>query len=81
MSELKSEALEDYEWREYEWCDPKAEYGIRIYRISKPVRLYWRDGGSTHRILEDNGVVHIVPAPPVSVIRYKKVDGAEPVKF
>lgn len=43
-------------WREY-------DFGDRVYRIDAPVRLFWREGGTTHRVLDASGVAHCVPAP------------------
>ena len=43
-------------WREY-------DFGGRAYRIEHPIRLYMRPGGSTHRVVTDDGVAHCVPAP------------------
>ena len=43
-------------WREY-------DFGDRVYRIDDPVQLMFRQGGSTHRILDGSGVVHCLPAP------------------
>ena len=48
------------EWREYDLPGrPEA------YRIAHPVALLFRDGGSTHRIIDRSGVAHCVPAPGV----------------
>jgi hypothetical protein len=44
-------------WREY-------DFGGRVYRIHNPVALYFRKGdGTTHRIVDSEGIVHCVPAP------------------
>jgi hypothetical protein len=68
--------LTDEVWREY-------DFGGRVYRILAPKELYFRDGGTTHRILDTWGVVHCVPAPGVNgcVLRWQVVEGAEPVRF
>lgn len=59
------------EWREY-------DFGGRTYRIDGPVALYYRDGGSTHRVVDAAGVTHCVPAPGSEgcVLRWKGKDGA-----
>lgn len=44
------------EWREY-------DFGGRVYRIDAPRSLYTRDGGATHRVVDERGVTHCVPAP------------------
>lgn len=46
-------------WREYDFKD-------RIYRINNPVSLYIRPGGTTHRIVDSEGITHCVPAPGVN---------------
>lgn len=54
---LKTIELKGVEtWREYDW------HG-RVYRIQRPVRVQYRDGGATHRVTDMDGVVHCVPAP------------------
>lgn len=48
--------IEDEAWREYDWAG-------RVYRIEKPVALYYRRGGTTHRVVDATGITHCVPAP------------------
>lgn len=58
--------LSNEEWREYDWeyLDTRGQLTRRIYRIVKPQRLYYRRGGTTHRVVDTIGqVVHLVPAP------------------
>ncbi len=43
-------------WREYEWMD-------HVYRIDLPKSLFYRIGGTTHRVVDDKGVTHCLPAP------------------
>jgi len=73
---LKISPLDDEEYREY-------AFGGRIYRIVNPKTLYHRPGGSTHRVLDSDGVVHCVPAPGQGdcVLRWKPRDSANPVQF
>lgn len=54
------------EWREY-------DFGGRVYRIVKPVTVEFRQGGETHRVTTDDGIVHCTPAPGVNgcVLRWK----------
>ena len=75
-SDLKKYDLSDEQWREYDW-------GGRIYRIYEPVCLYIRPGGTTHRVIDRNGVVHCVPTVGVQgcVLRWKVRDGRNPVAF
>ena len=76
MATIKRYDLEGYLWREYDFND-------RVYRITRPVAFYWKPGAVTHRVLDDHGVVHIVPAPGFQgcVLRYEKEAGYEPVVF
>jgi hypothetical protein len=64
------------EWREY-------DFGGRVYRITGPTSLYFRPSGTTHRILDSDGVIHCVPAPGVNdcVLRWKSKDPEKPVEF
>lgn len=82
---VKRYTLDGVIYREYEWIyddDDEAEY-IRIYRIDDPVAFYWAPGHTTHRVLDKNGTVHIVPAPGEKgcVLRYAKAYGEDPVRF
>lgn len=57
MSDLRKIDLKGVEeWREY-------DFGGRVYRIDNPVSVEFRDGSSTHRVTDANGIVHCVPAP------------------
>jgi hypothetical protein len=65
------------EYREYEDLKNKV-----TYRIDNPVAFYYRDGGTTHRVVDAKGVVHCVPygvGQPV-VLRWKN-RGEDPVGF
>ena len=67
------------EWREYDFDD-------RVYRIESPVAFYYRPGGTTHRVITADGVVHCVPAPGVNgcVLRWKNhgvEGGADPISY
>ena len=63
-------------WREY-------SFGGRDYRIVKPIALYYRTGGSTHRVVDRSGVVHCVPAPGTGdcVLRWQSKNPEQPVDF
>ena len=63
-------------WREY-------DFGGRVYRIDHPQSLYLRPGGSTHRVVDDKGIVHCVPAPGIDgcVLRWQNKDTTVPVNF
>lgn len=43
-------------WREYDFMG-------RVYRIDNPVLVQFRENGSTHRVTDETGIVHCVPAP------------------
>lgn len=78
--ELKTGDLSDEAWREY---DMETDFGRRVYRIENPKTLHFRVGGSTHRIVDQAGVVHLVPGPGYRncVIRWMPRDPAKPVAF
>lgn len=66
--------LTDEEYREY-------EFSGRVYRIASPKALYYRIGGTTHRVVDAYGVTHCVPSPGVEgcVLRWKA--SPNPVQF
>jgi hypothetical protein len=68
--------IETEEYREYDFQN-------RVYRINNPVKLYIRPKGTTHRILDKDGVIHCVPAPGHlgCVLRWKTKDQNVPVNF
>jgi hypothetical protein len=76
---LVEKSLVDEVWREYDI----PGRGSGPYRIWDPVALYYREGGTTHRIVDDKGVVHCVPAPGVNgtVLRWSPRDANRPVQF
>lgn len=75
MSELVEHPLNEV-WREY-------DFDGRIYRIEAPVTLIYREGGSTHRVVDTEGVVHLLPGPGYRgcVIRWLSDDATKPVHF
>lgn len=38
-------------------------YGAGEYRIENPVGLYYREGGTTHRVVDAEGICHCIPFP------------------
>lgn len=76
MSELTRLDLTCEAWREYDFAG-------RTYRIEAPAALYFRPGGTTHRVVDSQGVTHCVPAPGHSgcVLRWKAIDPDAPVAF
>jgi hypothetical protein len=73
---MKQFDLSDEVYREYVFAGTK-------YKINNPKTLYIREGGSTHRVLDDKGIVHCLPAPGEygCVLRWKPRDSNNPVKF
>ncbi len=65
------------EWREYDIP------GRDPYRITDPQKLFIRVGGTTHRVLDKEGVVHCVPTVGVNgcVLRWKNKDPGKPCEF
>ena len=76
MNELKEFDISKERWREYDWAG-------RIYRINAPRQLFLRPGGSTHRVVDDSGIVHCVPSVGVMgcVLRWENKDYNRPVNF
>lgn len=76
MSDMIEGDLSDEQYREY-------DFGGRTYRIDNPVRLYFKKGGSTHRVLDQEGVVHCVPSVGCggTVLRWRPKPGTNPVAF
>jgi hypothetical protein len=58
--ELKYKATDNELWREYRYWDAQGVY--RAYRINNPIRMFYYSGCTTHRVLDAEGLVHIVPA-------------------
>lgn len=60
------------------------DFGGRVYRIENPSKFYMREGGTTHRIVDVNGLAHCVPAPSSAngcVLRWLPRDNANPVQW
>ena len=72
MDGINEKDLTVEQWREY-------DFGGRVYRIDKPQKLFTREGGTTHRVLTSDGVVHCVPAHGIAgcVLRWQ----SKPVRF
>jgi hypothetical protein len=85
MDELIQHDISDEEWREYDFIfnDGHSDAVVRVYHIDNPKTLFMRKNGSTHRVLDEGGVVHCIPAPGRynCVLRWKTKVGADPVKF
>lgn len=73
---MKGLPLTDEQWREY-------DFGGRVYRINNPQELYMRPGGTTHRVVDGDGIVHCVPAPGHygCVLRWSVKDDRPKVSF
>jgi hypothetical protein len=79
MSEnnLKQGDLTDEAYREYDIPDRDEPY-----RIDNPVTLFTRPGGTTHRVLDSEGVTHCIPFPGNGVVfRWEVKEGKDPVAF
>ena len=63
-------------WREY-------DFGGRVYRINDPQYLFISESGTTHRVVDDDGVVHCCPAPGQMgcILRWRSKDKDNPVRF
>ncbi len=79
-TELKQGDLSGELWREYELSDGPNRV---TYRIDEPKTMFYRYGGSTQRIVDAKGVVHLVPGPGyrACVIRWMPRDPSAPVQF
>jgi hypothetical protein len=70
-------------WREYEWLIPGVGQVriYRTYRIQTPETLFV--GKTTHRIVDQEGVVHLVPSIGElgCCVRWRPRDPANPVQF
>jgi hypothetical protein len=69
------------DWREYDFVGEDGK--PRVYRIDNPIAFYYREGGTTHRVVTAGGVVHCLPAPGHSgcVLRWKNKDVSDPVTY
>lgn len=79
MSELNEYDISTEAWREYEW----PARAMFPYRIENPVTLWIKPGGTTHRVLDAEGIVHCVPSVGVNgcVLRWVNKDVNNPVNF
>lgn len=75
-SGLSGKDITDEEYREY-------DFSGRTYRIENPQTLFYRIGGTTHRIVDSDGVAHCVPRPDEKgcVLRWKSRGGEHPCQF
>jgi hypothetical protein len=74
--ELINKTINNEAWREY-------DYNGRVYRITNPVSLHYRPEGTTHRVVDGEGVTHCVPAPGFfgCALRWQGVAGSPAVSF
>ena len=79
-SGITSVSLTGEKWREYEFG---PEGSRTTYRISAPILLFQRPGGTTHRVMDTLDVIHCVPAPGHQgcVLRWAPMDPLNPVQF
>lgn len=73
---LKEHDITTEEWRAY-------DFNGRVFKIYSPQKLFYREGGTTHRILGVHGVVFCVPAPGFHgcVLSWKNKDPDNPCEF
>jgi len=72
--------LRDEEYREYEFFNSHGR--LIVYRITQPHTLFMREGGTTHRVLDSNGIVHcLLGMNSGTILRWKPKEGANPVAF
>ncbi len=78
MSGLTENDITTELWREYDIPGRASPY-----RIDSPVTLFMRPGGTTHRVVDNDGIVHCVPIPGNNgcVLRWKNKDSKVPVNF
>lgn len=71
-SGLVSMETADELYREYDFKDPHSG-DSRVYRIDNPATVEYQLAGTTHRVTDQNGVTHILPAPGfcACVVRFK----------
>lgn len=69
-------SLEVETYREY-------DFGGRVYRIDNPIKLFLKEGSKAHRVLDDKGVIHYVPAPGHfgCILRWLAKDSENPINF
>lgn len=81
-SDLKIFDISHELWREYEWGNLNLST-LYKYRINKPQTLFIRPGGTTHRVVDSEGIVHCVPSVGIMgcVLRWKTPAGTPPVNF
>ena len=67
-------------YREYDFINNGH---VRVYRIENPVKLFYRAGGETHRVVDSTNTVHCLPAPGEKgcVLRWENNDTENPVNF
>lgn len=82
MNELIEHPLDKEEWREYEWIIPETDQ-IRIYRIERPTKVFFRLDSTTHRVVDVTGITHCCPAPGKfgCVLRWQNFDLTKPVTW
>lgn len=79
---LSKHDLRSEKWREYV-LNPGTDQES-VYHIDEPVALFFPKRGTTHRILDANGVVHCVPFGDGirhTVLRWAPKNPQKPVSF
>ena len=86
---LIKKCIDDELWRSYEWVIPEMQndnensFLMREHIIHNPKYVYIRPGGSTHRVVDADGVAHCVPAPGRygCILKWKNPENIEAVNF
>ena len=82
MADLKCGDLTGEAYRVYEWIDLESGQP-RDYQIIGPQKVFYGKGHNFHRVLDGDGIVHLVPAPGYlgCVIRWKPFDLNNPCQW
>lgn len=90
LAEASAQRIEDSEYTTADISDEvyrAYEFGTGLDRyrhvVRSPETLVFRKGGSTHRVIDSEGVVHCVPAPGhnACVLTWVPKDPDKPIQF
>lgn len=67
--------------REYEFTDIHGN--VIVYKIDSPVKLVLSNSGTSHRIVDSKGIIHLVPSPSKygCILRWTPRNKEEPIQF
>lgn len=72
--------IRDELYREVLTLDSEGKVKTR-YRIDKPRTLIIREGGTTHKVIDADGLVHMYHYVPGVIVRWMPKNKTKPVKF